>query len=84
MLALPPELLPEHAVLWKTGLDQPPHRRFRGAVGGGNRAQIRLVVDCEGFAEIRPDHLSGGIGKVLCKGEKGIDINLGHRPILAC
>jgi hypothetical protein len=47
VVALAAVFLADDAVLGKPRGDQPPHRQFGGAVGGGDRAQIGLVVDRE-------------------------------------
>ena len=48
VLALAAEFLADDAVIGKARRDQPAHRRLGGAVGGGHRRQIGLVVDLSG------------------------------------
>ncbi len=63
VLARPAELLADDAVLGEAHFDQRPHRRFGGAVGGGDRAQIGFVVDLDRLAEIRADRRPRRIGQ---------------------
>ena len=73
VLALVAEFLADDAVLGKIGLDQPPHHRFRGAVGFGHRIEIvagALVVDRERGPEERQDGFAGGGRKAADEGCK--------------
>jgi len=49
--------------------DEPPHRHFGGAVGDGDRRQVRLVVNRERLAKIGPDRFSRRIGEEGREGE---------------
>ena len=84
ILARWPELLAEDAVLRKVPLDQRPHRRLRRTVGNSYRGQIGLVLDRDRLAEMRADFGAGGIGEAQREGDKGVEVDLGHRPISAC
>ena len=63
ILAHPAELLADDPVLRKVALDQVAHRHFGGAVCGGHRAQIGLVVYRERLAEIRSDRPPRRVGQ---------------------
>ena len=68
--ALAAVFLANDAVIGKARLDQLPHRRLGGAVGGGDRAEVGLVVDGEPGAEIRADRRAGGVGQLGREGEE--------------
>ena len=63
VFALIAEFLADNAMLGKTRLDQPPHHRFRCAVGFGHRIEIMaraFVVDAQRGPEERQDGFPGG------------------------
>jgi hypothetical protein len=61
-------------VTGKPGRDQPPHRGLGLAVGNRDRRQIRLVLDCEALAEMRPDCRPGGIGEIARQRNERIEV----------
>ncbi len=87
VLAFPPVLLAENAVVGETLADQPAHRLFRRPVGDGHRIEgrtVELVLDLQPRAEIGQDRPAGGVGEVVEEtGEVGGGIGNAHRSHLA-
>jgi hypothetical protein len=75
------EFLADDAVVGEGLADQPPHRGFRRAVGGGDRieaAALGLVFDPERRAEEWQDGFPGNRGEPV---DEGREIDGGHAKI---
>jgi len=63
VFALAAEFLADNAMLGKLRLDQPPHHRFRGAIGFGYRIEVlavAFIVDAQRSPKERQDGFPGG------------------------